>query len=107
MQVVGGEGRGRVVGGDGAMARGCGLRAESAWGGEGVEGEGRGVVCGRVGAKDLRGARGIRGHHAGSAGAARGPGRWAMHGLSSGGLEAEGLFTPITIRGWWVTPGLL
>ena len=76
-------------------------------GGEGVEGEGRGVVCGRVGAKDLRGARGIRGHHAGSAGAARGPGRWAMHGLSSGGLEAEGLFTPITIRGWWVTPGLL
>jgi hypothetical protein len=61
-------------------------------GGEGVEGEGRGVVCGRVGAKDLRGARGIRGHHAGSAGAARGPGRWAMHGLSSRGLEVEGLF---------------
>ena len=102
-RVVGGEGRGRGVGGDGAMAMGCWLRGRSAWEEDGVQGEGRGVECGRLGAKALRGtrgirghardqSRGIRGHHAGSGGAARGPGRWAMRGLSTGGLGAKGLF---------------
>ena len=85
------------------MAMGCWLRGRSAWEEDGVQGEGRGVECGRLGAKALRGtrgirghvrdqSRGIRGHHAGSGGAARGPGRWAMRGLSTGGLGAKGLF---------------
>ena len=59
--MIGGEGRGRGVGGDGAMARGCGLRGRSAWEVEGVQGEGRRVGCGRLGTKALRGIRGIRG----------------------------------------------
>ena len=59
--MVGAEGRGRAVGGDGAMAMGCWLRGRSAWEDEGVQGEGRWVECGRLGAKALRGIRGIRG----------------------------------------------
>ena len=44
------------------MAMGCWLRGRSAWEEDGVQGEGRGVECGRLGAKALRGIRGIRGH---------------------------------------------
>ena len=60
-RVVGGEGRGRGVGGDGATAMGCWLRGRSAWEDERVQGKGRGVECGRLGAKALRGIRGVRG----------------------------------------------
>ena len=59
--LVGGEGRGRGVEGDGATAMGCWLRGRSAWEGEGVEGKGRGEESGRLGAKALRGVRGVRG----------------------------------------------
>ena len=115
--MVGSEGRGRGVGGDGAMAMGCWLRGRSAWEDEGVmiadnscrNKSGHDTISssdhawsttltqketdrdrGKCG---IRGIRGIRGHHAGSGGAARGPGRWAMRGLSTGGLGAKGLFT--------------
>ena len=59
--LVGGEGRGRGVEGDGATAMGCWLRGRSAWEDEGVQGKGRGVESGRLGAKALRGIRGVRG----------------------------------------------
>ena len=97
--MVGGEGRGRAVGGDGAMAMGCWLRGRSAWEDEGVmiadnswrNKSGHDTISssdhawsttltqketdrdrGKCG---IRGIRGIRGHHAGSGGATRGPGR--------------------------------
>ena len=54
-RVVGGKGQGRGVRSDGAMAMGCGLQGRSAWGGEGAQGEGRGIGCERLGTKALRG----------------------------------------------------
>ena len=80
------------------MAMGCWLRGRSAWEENGVQGEGRGVECGRLGAKALRGTRGIRGHvrdqSRGTEGITRGRGerRGARGGgrcvdLAPGGLE--------------------
>ena len=97
--VVGcGEGlRGRTRG---FKAKGEGLSAGGSErrpcvGSEGSEGK-----CG------IGGIGGIRGHHAGSGGAARGPERWAMRGLSTGGLGAKGLFTlPSRIGGSQTTGG--
>ena len=65
----------------GFKAKGEGLGAGGSARRPSVGPEGSEGKCG------IRGIRGIRGHHAGSGGAARGPGRWAMRGLSSGGLE--------------------
>ena len=75
----GGGLRGRT---SGFKAKGEGLSAGGSErrpcvGSEGSEGK-----CG------IGGIKGIRGHHAGSGGAARGPERWAMRGLSTGGLGA-------------------
>ena len=109
--MVGGEGRGRAVGGDGAMAMGCWLRGRSSWEEDGFKAKGEGLSAGGserrpcVGSEGsegmcgIRGIRGIRGHHAGSGGAARGPRRWAMRGLSTGGLGAKALRGIRGIRG--------
>ena len=70
----------------GFKAKGEGLSAGGSERRPCVGSEGSEGMCG------IRGIRGIRGHHAGSGGAARGPGRWAMRGLSTGGLGAKGLF---------------
>ena len=56
--MVGGEGRARGGGGEGAMVRSSGQRGGSVWEGEGVQGEGRGIGCEMLCAKVLRGIRG-------------------------------------------------
>ena len=95
-----GCGEGLRGGTRGFKAKGEGLRAGDSErrpcvGSEGSEGK-----CG------IGGIGGIRGHHAGPGGAARGLVRWAMRGLSTGGLGAKSLFTlPSRIGGSQATGG--
>ena len=102
--MVGGEGRGRAVGGDGAMAMGCWLRWRSSWEEDGFKAKGEGLSAGGSERRPCVGSEGAcagsdGSDHAGSGGAARGPRRWAMRGLSTGGLGAKALRGIRGIRG--------
>ena len=75
--MVGGKGRGRAVGGDGAMPMGCWLRGRSSWEEDGFKAKGEGLSAGGserrpcVGSEGSEGMceiRGTRGHQRASRG---------------------------------------